>query len=40
MQITWRIGGKGIITQQDLTRVMAFETENKLIYLTVNIYIK
>lgn len=37
VQIAWRIGAKGIITQQD---VMAFETEDKLVYLTVNIYIK
>lgn len=40
MQIAWRIGAKGIITQQDLTAVIAFETEDQLIYLTENIYIK
>lgn len=40
MQIAWRIGAKGIITQQDLTAVIAFEIEDQLIYLTENIYIK
>lgn len=40
MQIARRIGAKGIITQQDLTTVIAFETEDQLIYLTENIYIE
>lgn len=40
MQIAWKIGAKGIITQQDLAKVVAFETEDQLIYLTENIYIK
>lgn len=40
MQIARRIGAKGIITRQDLTTVIAFETEDQLIYLTENIYIK